>query len=82
MEGPIAPAAYIAEDCLIWYQWEWRCFILRRLDAAEKGNARVVRHEWMDGWRNTLLEAKGQGMWWWVDGGEIWKGDNISNVNK
>jgi hypothetical protein len=24
MEGPLTPAAYVAEDYLIWLQWEWR----------------------------------------------------------
>jgi hypothetical protein len=34
MEGPIAPAAYVAEDYLIGYQWEERPLVLRRLDAT------------------------------------------------
>jgi hypothetical protein len=32
-----------------------------RLDAPVQGDARGVRWEWMDGWRSTLIEAKGMG---------------------
>ena len=28
MEGPMAPAAYVAEDDLVWHQWEERPFVL------------------------------------------------------
>ena len=28
MEGPMAPAAYVAEDGLIWYQWKERPLVL------------------------------------------------------
>ena len=45
----MAPATYIAEDCLIWYQWEGKCLVLWRLDALEKGDARGVRWEWVGG---------------------------------
>ena len=48
-------------------------FFLWRLDAPEKGDTRGVRQEWVDGWGNTLLEAKGS-RW---DGGlrrEDWEG--------
>ena len=46
MEGSITPAAYAAEDGLIWYQWEERPLILWRLDALVQGNARALRQEW------------------------------------
>jgi hypothetical protein len=32
-EGPMAPAAYVAEYCLIWHQWEVKSLVLWRLDA-------------------------------------------------
>ena len=55
----MAPATCIAEDCLIWHQWEGRCLVLWRLDDPENGGARGVRWEWEG---STLLEAKGKGM--------------------
>jgi hypothetical protein len=33
MEGPMTPAAYVAEDGLVGHQWEERLLVLRRLDA-------------------------------------------------
>ena len=33
MEGPMAPDTYVAEDCLIWHQWEGRLLVLWRIDA-------------------------------------------------
>jgi hypothetical protein len=39
--------AYIAEDGLVGHQWEERPLILRVLDAAEKGDAKVERKEWV-----------------------------------
>ena len=33
MEGLMAPAAYVAEDCFIWHQWEERPLVLWRFDA-------------------------------------------------
>jgi hypothetical protein len=32
-----------------------------RLDASAQGDARGVRHEWVNGWRSTLMERKGRG---------------------
>ena len=43
----MAPAAYLAEDCLIWHQWEGRPLVLWKLDAPVYGNAKVVRQEWV-----------------------------------
>ena len=40
------------------YEWEGRNLVLWSLDAPEKGDARRVRHEWMCGWRSTILEVK------------------------
>ena len=41
----------------------------RTLDAPAwgGGNARVVRWEWVNGWRSTLIEAKGR-----VNRGKSW----------
>jgi hypothetical protein len=33
MEGPMVPAAYVPEDCLIWHQWDGRPLVLWRFDA-------------------------------------------------
>lgn len=33
----MAPAEYVAEDYLIWYQWERRPVVLWRLDAPSVG---------------------------------------------
>jgi hypothetical protein len=58
----MAPGTHVAEDCLIWPQWEGMCLVLWRLDAPEKGDARGMRLEWVGGWVSTLLEAKGREM--------------------
>ena len=70
----MAPATYIAEDCLIWYQWEGKCLVLWRLDALEKGDARGVKQEWVGEWGSTILEAKGIGEWGLWGGGQFMKG--------
>ena len=49
MEGSMAPVTYVAEDGLVWHQWEGRPLLLWRLNAPAQGNARVVRWEWVDG---------------------------------
>ena len=77
MSRPMASTTYVAEDCLIWPQWEGRYLVLWRPDAPEKGNARGVRWDWMGGWESTLLEAKGMGMERGVYGGSTRKEDNI-----
>jgi hypothetical protein len=68
------PTTYVAEDCLIWHQWEGKFLILWRLDGPEKGNARRLRWERMGWWGNTHLEAMGKGMGWVFNGGEIRNG--------
>ena len=45
MKGPMALAAYVAEDGLVGHQWEGRPLGLRVLDAPVQGNARVGRQE-------------------------------------
>ena len=37
-----------------------RQLVLWRIVAPVKGDSRGVRQAWLDGWRNTLLEAKGR----------------------
>jgi hypothetical protein len=54
----MAPATYVAENCLIWHQWEVRHLVTWRLDAPEKGDARGVMQELVAGRGSTLLEAK------------------------
>ena len=49
MEGSMAPVTYVAEDGLVWHQWEGRPLLLWRLNAPAQGNARVVMWEWVDG---------------------------------
>jgi hypothetical protein len=43
MGWSMAPTTYVAEDSLVWPQWEGMCLVLWRLDATEKGDARGVR---------------------------------------
>jgi hypothetical protein len=66
----MAPTTYVAEECLIWHQWEGRHFVLWRLDAPAKGDARGVSQEWVGG--VTLLEAKER----WRGEGRPREGDN------
>jgi hypothetical protein len=58
----MAPAIYVAEDGLIWHQWDWRPLVLWRFDA------RAVRQEWVGGWGSTLIEVgrrkNGIGVFW------------------
>jgi hypothetical protein len=37
VEWPMAPAAYVAEDGLVWHQWKWRPLVLWRLNAPAWG---------------------------------------------
>jgi hypothetical protein len=45
----MAPAAYVAEDGLVGYQWEERPLGLRVFDAPKEGNARAGRWKWVGG---------------------------------
>jgi hypothetical protein len=45
----MAPAAYVPEDCIIWYQREGRHFILQKLVAPAKGILEGVKLEWVGG---------------------------------
>jgi len=49
MEGPMAPATYVAEDGLVGHQWEERTLVLGRPDAPVYWNAMVGRQE-VHGW--------------------------------
>jgi hypothetical protein len=47
MDGPMAPAAYVGKDGLIWHQWKGRRpLVLWRLDATARGDTRAVSQEW------------------------------------
>ena len=48
MEGPMASAAYVAEDGLVRHQWEERPLVLWKLDDPVCGYARAVRKEWVN----------------------------------
>jgi hypothetical protein len=41
----VVPDTYVAEEYLIWHQWEGMYLVLWRLDAPEKGDARAVKWE-------------------------------------
>jgi hypothetical protein len=49
MEGPITPAAYVAEDGLVGHQWEDSPLVLWRFYDPVQGNARARKQEWV-GW--------------------------------
>jgi hypothetical protein len=58
----MAPAAYVAEDGLVWHQLGERPLVLWRLDDDPVwGNARARRWEWMGGLGSTLIEVGGRG---------------------
>jgi hypothetical protein len=41
----MVPDTYVAEEDIIWHQWEGRPFVLQSLDAPVLGYARVVRQK-------------------------------------
>lgn len=45
MVGSMSLSTYAAQDGLILHQWNGRYFVLWRIDASEKGDARSVRQE-------------------------------------
>jgi hypothetical protein len=49
MEGPMAPAAYLAKDGLVEHQWEERPLIMRSLDTPVYSNVMTGKWEWV-GW--------------------------------
>jgi len=59
-EGPMAPAAHVAEGSLIWHQWEGRPLVLWRVDAPRLGNARAGVGGWMG---EHLRRSRGKGVW-------------------
>jgi hypothetical protein len=68
----VAPATYVAEDCLVWPQWEGMYLFLWRLDAPENVDASGVRWEWVGG--GVPLRSKGEVGCLWRGNRE---GDNI-----
>jgi hypothetical protein len=62
MEGPMAPATYVAEGVLIWHQWEERPLVLWRLVAPVLGNVRAVRQEWVGRWGKYTHRSSGVGI--------------------
>jgi hypothetical protein len=38
----MVPTIYVAEDCLVWPQWEGRSLALWKLKVPEKGDAKGV----------------------------------------
>jgi hypothetical protein len=71
MEGPMAPAAYVAEDGLIWHQWEGKPLVLWRIDALAEGNSRAVRQEWVG---EHSHRSRGRGVGQGICRGETGKG--------
>ena len=84
IEGPMAPAAYVAEDGLLRHQWEERALGLRVFNepvGKDNFRGRAAKQEWV-GWVSTLIE-EGRGSWGeGVSEEETWKGETIYNVNK
>jgi hypothetical protein len=74
----MAPAAYVAEDGLVWHQWGERPFVLWRLYAPVWGNARARKKECVG------CGAGEEGGDFFLGGGgeQTRKGDNIWSVNK
>ena len=56
-EGPMTPATYVAQDGLIYYQWEEKPLVLWRLYASAQENARAMGWEWVGRWGSILTEA-------------------------
>jgi hypothetical protein len=54
---------YVAEDCCVWRQWEGRCFVLWKLDAPEKKDARQMSWVWVGWWCKHPLRGKGEQGW-------------------
>jgi hypothetical protein len=72
MEVPMVPAIYIAEDGLIWHQWEERPLVKARFPSVGEGQGgEVGMGEWVGG--GTLIEAGG-GVWDGNSGGEMGNG--------
>jgi len=60
MGRSMAPAAYVAKDCLIWHQGEQSYLFLCRLVASE---GECWRGKLEEGWGSNHLEAKGRRDW-------------------
>jgi hypothetical protein len=75
MEGPIAPAAYVVEDCL-WDingrrgPWSYEGLMSQCRGMPRWGS----RSGWVGGWVSTLIEAGGGMMGWGFPEGKPGKG--------
>lgn len=49
MGGFMTKNTYVAENYLVWRQWEGWHLVLLRLDTPEKGHTRGIRLEWLGG---------------------------------
>ena len=80
MDGPMAPAVYVAEDGLVGHQWEKRPFVLWSLDARVgeyQGRKAIVGWVGEHPHRSRVRRNGIEGSW---GGGE--KGNNIWNANQ
>jgi hypothetical protein len=64
MGGFMAPNTYVAENYLVWSQWEGWHLVLCRLDAPEKGDTRGIRGELLgvEGVKGGLREGRAGGV--------------------
>ena len=60
MGQSMAPATYVAENCLVWTLGVWWLWVLWWLGATGMGCARWVWWVWVAGWGSIILEAKGR----------------------
>ena len=72
-----APSTYIAEDCLVYPQWERTCLILEKLEAPGKIDA-----WWGDRVGNPLSKASLRRNGLRNCGKGDWAGKQCWNVNK
>ena len=70
MDGPMAPAAYVAEDGLVGHQWEEKPSVLSRLDAAVQGD----RRGWVGERHYRSRRRNGMKGWDWGMEGNLGKG--------
>lgn len=61
----MAPASCVAEDSLIWHQWECRPLVLWKFDAPAQGDARRIRQQWVGEQPHRVkgVGAGGEGGW-------------------
>jgi hypothetical protein len=60
----MAPAGYVAEDCLIGHHWDGSPLIIWSLDNPGQGDAMALRQEWVGEWGSTLIKSgRGNRVW-------------------